>query len=73
MKRRHMSVLAGVAVAAVAVSMAPAPAQAKPVPEPGHGPAAAANRDHDLPNPLGDALREKQREAIEAVIKGEAR
>ena len=71
MKRRHLSVLSGVAAAAVAASMASAPAQAKPGPvvakEPNY-----TNRPHDLPNPLGDALREKQKQAIEAVIKGKA-
>jgi immune inhibitor A len=70
-KRRHLSALSGVAVAAVALSFASAPAQAKPAPvvakDPGH-----VNRDHDLPNPLGDALRAKQKQAIEAVIKGDA-
>jgi len=70
-KRRHLSALSGVAVAAVALSMASAPAQAQPGPvvakEPNH-----TTRPHDLPNPLGDALREKQKQAIQAVIKGEA-
>ena len=70
MKRRHISVLSGVAVAAVALSMAPAQAQAIPVqgdPEP-----KAANRDHDLPNPLGDAQRALRKEAVDKLVKGEA-
>ncbi|HEY7719693.1 MAG TPA: hypothetical protein VH915_13100, partial [Pedococcus sp.] len=61
MKRRHISVLSGVAVSAVALSMAPAQAQAIPVhgdPEP-----KAAHREHDLPNPLGDAARALRKEA----------
>jgi immune inhibitor A len=62
--------LAGVAAAAVALTAAAAPAQAIPrqvEKEPNY-----AHRAHDLPNVLGDALREKQRQAIEAVINGEA-
>jgi immune inhibitor A len=70
-KRRHLSALSGVAVAAVALSIASAPAQATPAPvvaqDPGH-----ANRDHDLPNPLGDAQRALRTEAVNKLIKGEA-
>lgn len=71
MKRRHVSVLSGVAVAAVAMSMASAPAQAKPVPQLAKEP-SYQNRPHDLPNPLNDQLQEKREQAINAVIKGEA-
>ena len=71
MKRRHMSVLSGVAVAAVALSMAAIPAQAKPAPVVAKDP-SYTNRDHDLPNPLGDAQRELRKEAINKLIKGEA-
>ena len=70
MKRRYVSVLSGVAVAAVALSMAPAQAQAIPVQ--GDKEPKAANRDHDLPNPLGDAQRELRKEAVEKLVKGEA-
>lgn len=70
MKRRHVSVLSGVAVAAVALSMAPVQAQAIPVQ--GDKEPMAANRDHDLPNPLGDAQRQLRKEAIEKLVKGEA-
>ena len=70
MKRRHVSVLGGVAVAAVAMSMASAPAQATPVS--GDKEPKAANRAHDLPNPLGDAQRELRKEAVEKLVKGEA-
>jgi len=69
-KRRYVSVLSGVAVAAVALSMAPAQAQAIPVQ--GDKEPKAANRDHDLPNPLGDAQRELRKEAVEKLVKGEA-
>ena len=70
MKRRHISVLSGVAVAAVALSMAPAQAQAIPVQ--GDTEPKAANRDHDLPNPLGDAQRALRKEAVDKLVKGEA-
>jgi immune inhibitor A len=69
-KRRHLSVLAGVAASAVAVSMASVPAQATPVP--GDQEPQAANRAHDLPNPLGDAQRALRKEAIDKLVKGEA-
>ena len=69
MKRRHISVLSGVAVAAVALSMAPAQAQA--IPAQGDKEPKAANREHDLPNPLGDAQRALRKEAVEKLIKGE--
>src|SRR5690242_7735345 len=69
-KRRHVSVLSGVAVAAIALSMAPASAQATPVA--GDKEAKAASRDHDLPNPLGDAQRALRKEAVEKLVKGEA-
>jgi immune inhibitor A len=69
-KRRHISVLSGAAVAAVALSMAPAQAQAIPVQ--GDQEPKAANREHDLPNPLGDAARELRKEAVEKLVKGEA-
>ncbi|MDF2145923.1 immune inhibitor A domain-containing protein [Knoellia sp. p5-6-4] len=65
-----MSVLSGVAVAAVALSLAPAQSQAIPVQ--GDKEPKAANRDHDLPNPLGDAARELRKEAVEKLVKGEA-
>ena len=71
MKRRHMSVLSGVAVAAVALSIGSVPAQAKPAPVVAKDP-NDTNRDHDLPNPLGDAQRELRKEAINKLIKGEA-
>ena len=67
MKRRHISVLSGVAVAAVALSMAPAQAQA--IPAQGDKEPKAANREHDLPNPLGE--RALRKEAVEKLIKGE--
>jgi len=70
-KRRHISVLSGVAVAAVALSMAPAQAQAIPVQ--GDTEPKAANRDHDLPNPLGDAQRALRKEAVDKLVKGEAK
>ncbi len=70
MRRRHMSVLSGVAIAAVAMSMASAPAQATPVA--GDQEPKAANRAHDLPNPLGDAQRALREEAIDKLIRGEA-
>ena len=70
MKRHHLSVLSGVAVAAVALSMAPASAQATPVV--GDREAKVAQRDHDLPNPLGDAQRDLREEAVKKLIKGEA-
>ena len=70
MKRRHVSVLSGVAVAAVALSMAPVQAQATPVQ--GDKEPKAANRAHDLPNPLGDAQRALRKEAVEKLVKGEA-
>jgi immune inhibitor A len=66
-----MSVLSGVAVAAVALSIGSAPAQAKPAPVVAKDP-SYTNRDHDLPNPLGDAQRELRKEAINKLIKGEA-
>jgi immune inhibitor A len=69
-KRRYVSVLSGAAVAAVALSMAPASAQATPVA--GDREAKAANRDHDLPNPLGDAQRALRKEAVQKLVKGEA-
>jgi immune inhibitor A len=69
-KRHHVSVLSGVAVAAIALSMAPASAQATPVS--GDKEAKAASRDHDLPNPLGDAQRALRKEAIQKLVKGEA-
>jgi immune inhibitor A len=69
-KRRHISVLSGVAAAAVALCMAPAQAQA--IPAQGDKEPKAAHRDHDLPNPLGDAQRELRKEAIDKLIKGEA-
>ena len=71
MKRRHVSVLSGVAVAAVAMSMASAPAQAKPAPRVASEP-NYQNRSHDLPNPLGDAQRDLREEAVKQLIKGEA-
>ena len=71
MKRRHLSVLSGVAVAAVALSVASTPAQAKPAPVVAKDP-NYTNRDHDLPNPLGDAQRELRQEAVNKLIKGEA-
>ena len=70
MKRRHISVLSGVAVAAVALSMAPAQAQA--IPAQGDKEPKAANREHDLPNPLGDAQRALRKQAVDKLIKGEA-
>ena len=70
MKRRHISVLSGVAAAAVALTMAPAQAQAIPVQ--GDREQKAANRAHDLPNPLGDAQRALRQEAINKLIKGQA-
>ena len=70
MKRRHMSVLSGAAIAAVAMSMASAPAQAIPVA--GDAEPKGAHREHDLPNPLGDAQRELRKEAVEKLAKGEA-
>jgi len=69
-KRRHISVLSGVAVAAVALSMAPAQAQA--IPAQGDKEPKAANREHDLPNPLGDAQRALRKQAVDKLIKGEA-
>ena len=71
MKRRHVSVLSGVAVAAVAMSLASAPAQAKPAPVVANEP-NYTNRPHDLPNPLGDAQRDLREEAVKKLIKGEA-
>jgi immune inhibitor A len=59
-----------VAVAAIALSMAPASAQATPVA--GDKEAKAASRDHDLPNPLGDAQRALRKEAVQKLVKGEA-
>ena len=70
MKRRHISVLSGVAAAAVALTMAPAQAQATPVQ--GDKEPKASNRAHDLPNPLGDAQRALRQEAINKLIKGQA-
>ena len=70
MKRHHVSVLSGVAVAAIALSMAPSSAQATPVA--GDREARTATRDHDLPNPLGDAARDLREEAVNKLIKGEA-
>jgi immune inhibitor A len=69
-KRRHLSVLSGVATAAVALSMASAPAQATPVQ--GDKEPKANNRAHDLPNPLGDAQRKLRQEAVNKLLKGEA-
>jgi len=69
-KRHHVSVLSGVAAAAVALSMAPASAQATPAA--GDKEAKAASRDHDLPNPLGDAQRALRKEAVQKLVKGEA-
>ena len=70
MNTRHARTLVGLAAASLAVGMASSPAQA--IPAQGEKEPAYANRAHDLPNPLGDALREKQRQAIDAVIKGDA-
>ena len=70
MNTRHARALVGLAAASLAVGMASAPAQA--IPAQGEKEPAYANRAHDLPNPLGDALREKQRQAIDAVIQGDA-
>lgn len=70
MKRRHITVLSGVAAAAVAVGMASAPAQATPAPAPVDP--AYNHRADDLPNPLGDAQRALTREAVEKLVKGEA-
>jgi len=69
-KRRHLSVLSGVAVAAVALSMASAPAQATPAQ--GDQEPKANNRAHDLPNPLGDAQRKLRQEAVDRLVKGQA-
>lgn len=70
MKRRHLSALSGVAVAAVALSLVSAPAQATPAPKDSEP--QAANREHDLPNPLGDAARALRKEAVDKLVKGEA-
>ncbi len=70
MNTRHARALVGLAAASLAVGMASSPAQA--IPAQGEKEPAYANRAHDLPNPLGDALREKQRQAIDAVIQGDA-
>lgn len=64
MKRRHLSALSGVAVAAVAMSLVSAPAQATPAPKDSEP--KAANREHDLPNPLGDAARALRKEAVDS-------
>ncbi|HYN67130.1 MAG TPA: immune inhibitor A domain-containing protein [Ornithinibacter sp.] len=70
MNTRRARALMGLAAASLAVGTATSQAQAIPVQ--GETEPAYANRAHDLPNPLGDALREKQRQAIDAVITGDA-
>lgn len=70
MNRRHLSLVSGVAVTAVALSLASAPAQATPVQ--GDKEPTANNREHDLPNPLGDAARALRKEAVDKLVKGEA-
>ncbi|MFC7489056.1 MULTISPECIES: immune inhibitor A domain-containing protein [unclassified Knoellia] len=73
MTRRHTRALAGLAGAALVVSLAPMGAQAKDAAPPADNKAASeAHRDHDLPNPLGDAARELRKDAVNKLIKGEA-
>jgi immune inhibitor A len=50
-----------------------APAQAQAIPVQGDTEPKAANREHDLPNPLGDAQRALRKEAVDKLVKGEAK
>ncbi|WP_353953497.1 immune inhibitor A domain-containing protein [Knoellia sp. S7-12] len=73
MTRAHSRALAGLAGAALVVSLAPLGAQAKDTAPPSDPQAASeSHRDHDLPNPLGDAARELRKDAVNKLIKGEA-
>ncbi|GGL25752.1 immune inhibitor A [Phycicoccus endophyticus] len=71
MKRRHVSVLSGVAAAAIAVTLAPATAQA--VPAAPDAPEKGAARQDDLPNPLAEAQAELREDAIQQLVRGEAK
>ncbi|MBM6403665.1 immune inhibitor A [Phycicoccus sp. CSK15P-2] len=72
MKRRNISAVSGVAAAALAVALAPSPAQAVPAgpdtPEKG-----SAVKEDNLPNPLAEAQAELREEAVQQLVRGEAK
>lgn len=69
--RQTRAVIVGLASTALAVGLVSAPAQAAP-PQGDKAPRQSAKKHDDLPNPLGDKLRETRKQAIEAVINGDA-
>lgn len=74
MKRRHTHVVSGLAAGALALTLAPLSASAGTTA--GVAPddrAASTARHDDLPNPLGDAQRELRQDAVDQLMRGEAR
>lgn len=74
MNRRHTHVVSGLAASALVLALAPLSASAgttaRVAPE---DMAASSARQDDLPNPLGDAQRELRQEAVDQLMRGEAR
>ena len=74
MKRRHTHVVSGLAASALVLTLAPMAASAGTsaavAPE---DKAASSARHDDLPNPLGDAQRELREDAVDKLMRGEAR
>lgn len=74
MKRRHTYVVSGLAASALVLTLAPLSATAGTTANVAPDDRAASSARHDdLPNPLGDAQRELREDAVDKLIKGEAK
>ena len=74
MKRRHTHVVSGLAASALVLTLAPMSATAgTSAAMPPEDKAASTARHDDLPNPLGDAQRELREDAVDKLMRGEAR
>lgn len=74
MKRRHIHVVSGLAASALVLTLAPMSATAgTSAAMPPEDKAASTARHDDLPNPLGDAQRELREDAVDKLMRGEAR
>jgi immune inhibitor A len=72
-KRRHTYVVSGLAASALVLTLAPLSANAGTTAVATDDPAASTARHDDLPNPLGDAQRELRKDAVDQLMRGEAK
>ncbi|KRE38016.1 protease [Janibacter sp. Soil728] len=73
MKRRHTYVVSGLAASALVLTLAPLSATAGTTAVAPDDSAASTARHDDLPNPLGDAQRELRKDAVDQLMRGEAK